>query len=184
MSTAVLNIQNLHVSYSHQPIIHNFSCTILEHETIALIGSNGIGKSTLLKTIAGLIPSYQGVIQKPPTWCYVPEHCMLPSFLTAYDFLWYAANTYELIMHYLELMNLADCKNKKIGSFSKGMRQRLGLAFALVREPSLFILDEPFSGLDETSSLLVEKVFFAVPGKTILYAQHMPHSNDHRVIRI
>lgn len=182
-----LRIKNLTVSLQsnyfkkHKVILHNFSLTALPGKIIALVGDNGSGKTTLLKTIAGLIPTFSGEILKSNDIYFIPEQANPMPFLTAYDFLWYQAkltpikNNHNHIEKALNAVNLLPNKHIKIKCFSKGMRQRLYIAGALISHAQLILLDEPFSGLDLTSKRIVEQLIFEKKtNQTILYSCHEP----------
>lgn len=197
MKNAVLEIVNASIRYpsgffaKSYKIIDNISLSVFQHDIVALVGDNGTGKSTLLKAIVGLIPFCQGLIKKPKKISYVPEQCQPPSFLSAYDFLWYNAkltqipknNRPEIIETYLEKVNLLDNKHKKIRTFSKGMRQRLCIAQALLSDPDLLLLDEPYSGLDRQSTEIINEMCFQLKQKSIVYTCHqMPEDQSHKTL--
>lgn len=192
----LLEVKNLTISYKKsvfqkaQPILQDFSLTVYHGDIIAIVGDNGTGKTTLLKIIAGLIPNFSGSIQKTKKLSYVPEQCNPMPFLTASDFLWYASkiagikNPQSSIEEHLAVVNLLPHKNKKIKTFSKGMRQRLCIAHALLSKAELLLLDEPFSGLDRESKEIVERLCFEEnQHRTILYTSHeRPADKKHNVI--
>lgn len=178
--TPLIIIQNLSVRYNQNWIFNNFFTTIYRDNRVALVGANGSGKTTFLKTVARLIPTpKKRIIFFGKTIAYVSEQAILPQFLTAYDLLWYKAHialsdTKQIknsIHELLDLMYLLHVKYKKVGTFSKGMKQRMLLAQALICKPDLLLLDEPFSGLDEQSCIIVETLL-KTPPCTIIYSMH------------
>lgn len=168
-----------------KPSLHaldSLSLTIDRGSIIALIGHNGAGKSTLLKLIAGLLHPTRGeCIVHTPRIAYVPQECVFPQFLTAYQIMLYAAhlhaiahcNREEKIAQFFELFDLTLFAHEKLSTFSIGMRQRLMIAHALLQEPDLLLLDEPFSNLDHQSQKMIEPICFSSEKKrSIVYATH------------
>lgn len=192
----VLTVENLTVSYNkdfiEKPhvILKDFSITVWPSEVIAIIGDNGTGKTTLLKTIAGLIPTFSGTMQKPKKISYVPEQANPVPFLTAYDFLWYATqlagitNPKKEIENSLVHVNLQEYSAKKIAKLSKGMRQRLCIAYSLLSQPELLLLDEPFSGLDNHSQKIINELIFKDKQEfALMYTCHdTPSATNHRTV--
>jgi len=155
-----------HVSHWYGDVVavNDISCTVGTGIT-GLLGPNGAGKSTLLQLAAGLLVPASGAVRvygAPPTngpsvyrhVALVPEREALPAMMSARAFV--AARAAMLgvrdvrgaVDRALALVELDTVADRKVGGFSKGMRQRAKLAAALVHEPSLVLLDEPFNGLD------------------------------------
>ena len=160
----LLSVQNLSKKYNNQFAINNINLNLKKGEIYGLIGKNGAGKTTLLKIIAGLVkPSngdislfdYSGddrmkVLSRIGTLIEAPG--LYPN-LTAYDnlklkCLCLGINEPKYIGSILEIVGLEAESNKKVKQYSLGMKQRLGIAMALVGEPDLLLLDEPINGLD------------------------------------
>ncbi|WP_350284356.1 ABC transporter ATP-binding protein [uncultured Croceitalea sp.] len=163
-----LNIQNVSKRYNRQKYgLKDFSMTI-EKGVLGLLGPNGAGKSTLLKMIAtvskpteGLICLNKNNIVKDPNYMrqqlgFLPQDFGVYPNLNAIEFLQYmaavkgvgGANLKERISQLLEGLNLIEVAKKPIGSYSGGMKQRVGIAQALLNNPSVLIFDEPTVGLD------------------------------------
>ena len=155
------------------------SLAIPYNKTIALIGSNGAGKSTLLKLIAGLIISDEGSIKiNAERVVYVPHECTIPLYLTVNQALWYVTqwrsiDDKERIIELLEKFGLTQYQHSSLNTLSYGMRQRVMIAQALLQDPNLLLLDEPFSGIDQHFYKLIEQYCF-VPSahRTIIYVTH------------
>ncbi|MEZ5776956.1 MAG: ABC transporter ATP-binding protein [Paracoccaceae bacterium] len=163
--TPALTLSHLTKRYAGTAALSDVSLSVAAGQRVALLGHNGAGKSTLMKIVLGLIGYDAGeisVLGAPPgsnaareVTAYLPENVAFHPALTGR----------EQIAHYLRLrgmkaagaadllarVGLADAMNRRIGTYSKGMRQRVGLAQALIGEPGLLILDEPTSGLDPVS---------------------------------
>ena len=184
----MLTISCLTKTYPGVLALAEVSLSVAPGERVALLGHNGAGKSTLMKIVLGLIPFDGGSIQVAgfapgsagarAQVAYLPENVAFHPALTGL----------EQIRHYLTLrgadatqalpllarVGLADAARRRIGTYSKGMRQRVGLAQALIGHPKLMILDEPTSGLDPVSrrafyALLDE---LAAEGTGILLSSH------------
>lgn len=164
----ILNIQNVTKQYNKNKFgLNNFSMTI-ENGILGLLGPNGAGKSTLMKIIATISSPTNGSItvdgidmtQNPnhlrKNLGYLPQDFGVYPNLNAYEFLEYIAamkgiggkNLKERIAQLLESVNLIDAAKKPIGSYSGGMKQRVGIAQVLLNNPKILIFDEPTVGLD------------------------------------
>lgn len=158
----------------------------------ALLGPNGAGKSTTLKMLAGLLHPSRGrvrvlgqrVADNPPLYRrigIVPEQEGLYSFLTAREFVELAARLNRLprprdaAIAALRTVDLLDAADRKLGGFSKGMRQRVKVAQALVHDPDVLFLDEPLTGTDPRQRLAMMAFFTALgaAGKTVLISSHI-----------
>lgn len=171
----------------------NVSFYIESSEVFGIIGPNGAGKSTTLKILLGFIRSDQGHVSlfgRAPNDSlvrsrigYLPENPYLYDNLSAYEHLVFAARTAgmgkklrkESIDKTLDLVELTHAAHKKIRDYSKGMVQRAALAYALLHEPELLILDEPMSGLDPIGRELVVNIIrdYHAKGNTILFCSHV-----------
>jgi Cu-processing system ATP-binding protein len=169
-------------------------------ERVALLGHNGAGKSTLMKIVLGLIPADSGEISlmgaAPGSRAarrmaaYLPENVAFHPSLTGLEqmrfYLRLRGESPREAMPLLERVGLADAARRRIGTYSKGMRQRVGLAQALIGAPSLLILDEPTSGLDPVS----RRDFYAIldglaaEGAAILLSSHALTEVEARTDRI
>jgi ABC-2 type transport system ATP-binding protein len=161
-----VQVEHLSKAYGRLVAVNNVDFVMQSGEAFGFLGPNGAGKSTIVKILTGLVAPSQGTVQVlgyPVSHLesrrrvgYLPE---LPNFhrwLRAREFLQFHGRLYGLhgaplrkrSMELLELVGLAGCEQQKLGTFSKGMLQRIGLAQALLNQPDLLILDEPTSGLD------------------------------------
>jgi ABC-2 type transport system ATP-binding protein len=157
-----------------------------------LLGPNGAGKSTLMHMIAGFLPPSRGelAIDGQPSWrnppiyrqlALVPERDSVYSFLTGQEFVAATARLHELpepdaaAARAIDLLDMADAAGRKIATYSKGMRQRIKVAAALVHDPHTLLLDEPFNGMDPRQRLhmmdLLDKL--GSEGRTILFSSHI-----------
>jgi ABC-2 type transport system ATP-binding protein len=161
-----------------------------------LLGPNGAGKSTFMKLITGQLKPSKGTIavlgepiwRNPPLYFrigFCPEQDAFYDRMTGLD--WVAAlvglngvgeaKAIELANRALELVDLADAKNKKIGAYSKGMRQRVKLAQALAHDPDLLILDEPLAGMDPIARRRTIRIIkdWGRSGRSVLVSSHVLH---------
>ncbi|SBT47383.1 ABC transporter ATP-binding protein [Micromonospora auratinigra] len=157
-----------------------------------LLGPNGAGKTTLLHMMAGFLAPSRGVVtlDGEPTWRnpavyrrlgLVSEREAVHTFLTAYEFVLASAKLHRLpdpaaaARRAIELVELADAQDRRIGTYSKGMRQRTRVAAALVHDPQVLLLDEPFNGMDPRQRLHMMALLHSLgdAGRTILFSSHI-----------
>ncbi|MGD0776959.1 MAG: ATP-binding cassette domain-containing protein, partial [Candidatus Solibacter sp.] len=191
----MLEARSLTKYYSHTPAVRNVSFTIKPGEILGYLGPNGAGKSTTVKMLTGLIePSegqifYQGrsvyedftAFQRRTG--YVPEEAHLYPHLSGREYLQLMGRLRGMprcvlepkMDEFLRAFNLWDDRYSPLSSYSKGMRQKILVSAALLHDPDVLILDEPFSGLDVTSALMLRTLLRALAGrgKIILYSSHV-----------
>jgi ABC-2 type transport system ATP-binding protein len=157
-----------------------------------LLGPNGAGKSTLLHMIAGFLPPSRGdvLVGGVPSWHdpgiyrgvgLVPERDSVYSFLTGEEFVTVTAKLHKLpdpaaaAARAIGIVEMADAKDRKIATYSKGMRQRIKVAAALVHEPRTLLLDEPFNGMDPRQRLHMMDLLHRLgdEGRVILFSSHI-----------
>ncbi|MXN63926.1 ATP-binding cassette domain-containing protein [Stappia sp. GBMRC 2046] len=188
MTESVLSIKNLTKRFGRQTAVDGVSFHIEPGERAALIGHNGAGKTTLIKSILGFLTPEEGsisVLGNAPgsnaarrSVAYLPEAVAFQKALTGVEILTFFSRLKgedpKTVPGLLEKVGLSEAGRRRVGTYSKGMRQRLGLAQALIGEPSLVLLDEPTSGLDPVSRqdfyMLVEEV--AARGAAVLLSSH------------
>ncbi len=157
-----------------------------------LLGPNGAGKSTLLHMMAGFLPASRGEVRVAGTHAWrnpdvyrvlglVCEREAVHEFLTAWDFVLASAKLHRLprpeqaARHALELVELTGDAKRRIGTFSKGMRQRARVAAALVHDPAILLLDEPFNGMDPRQRMHMMALLHGMgdAGHTVLFSSHI-----------
>lgn len=191
----MLEVRSLIKRYSGIPVVHKVSFTIQPGETLGYLGPNGAGKSTTVKMLVGLIEPTSGQIlfhgrdvrdnlkdfqQKIG---YVPEEPQLYPYLSGFEHLQLAGRLRGLrraplerkIDELMRLFGLWDDRHSPLSSYSKGMRQKVLLSGALLHDPELLILDEPFSGLDVNTALVLRSLLerLAARKKMVLYSSHV-----------
>jgi ABC-2 type transport system ATP-binding protein len=190
----MLELRNLYKRFSGIPAIDDVSFFARAGEVTGYLGPNGSGKSTTMKMITGLIEASGGTIffEGQPIrndligykqrMGYVPEEPYLYTHLTGHEYLTMVAQlrnlqakqSAEKIDGLLRLLTLYGDRHVSISSYSKGMRQKVLLAAALLHNPDLVLLDEPFSGLDVGSALVLRGLIqeLAARGKVVLFSSH------------
>src|SRR6516165_10830148 len=191
----MLEAPSLTKYYNHTPAVRDVSFTIRPGEILGYLGPNGAGKSTTVKMLTGLIePSdgqiffngrsvYEDMIGFQRRIGYVPEEAHLYPHLSGREYLQLMGRLRGMSRRVLEpkmdeflrLFSLWDDRAAPLSSYSKGMRQKILLSAALLHDPEILILDEPFSGLDVTSALMLRTLLrtLADRGKIILYSSHV-----------
>lgn len=184
-----LEIKNISKSYKNKRVLSNFSLT-LTNGVYGLLGPNGAGKTTLLGIITGLIePDYGSVNFENSngdrlcnTLGFLPQYQNFYGNFTAEEMLMYIMclknfkpdNPSKYVDEMLENVNLQDCRRKKIRTFSGGMKQRLGIAQALIGNPNVIIFDEPTAGLDPKERIRFRNIISSLgKDKIIILATHI-----------
>lgn len=186
-----IKLANIHKSYGNQEILHNINFEVQPGEIVSFLGPNGAGKTTCMKISTGwLYPDSGNVficghdVEKEPLAAkrcvgYLPENNPLYPEMYVQEYLEYVAGLYQLpnlsaiVSEIIERIKLKDVCGKTIGTLSKGYRQRVGLAQSLIHNPSVLILDEPFSGLDPNQlSEMHELIKELGKEKAILFSSH------------
>ncbi len=177
--------------YGNVVAVNDISMTIGPGVT-GLLGPNGAGKSTLLHMMAGFLPPSSGTvtIDGEPTWRrpeiydvvgLVPEREATYGFLSGREFVEASATLHKLrspreaARRALETVELTEAADRKLGTYSKGMRQRAKVAAALVHDPAVLLLDEPFNGMDPRQRLHMMDLLtaMAAAGRTVLFSSHI-----------
>lgn len=190
----LLEVTNLNKSFKDFQAVKDLSFTVNQGDVYGFLGPNGAGKSTTLRMILGLIYptsgeiNFQGEIIKPNSRNYLKDIGALierPDFhtnLTAYQNLKLFArlsgieNQEERIQEVLREVKLSDRQNSKVKSYSQGMKQRLGIAQAILHKPKLIILDEPSNGLDPQGQAAMRDLILRINkemGITVIISSHI-----------
>ena len=153
-----IHIQHLNKFIGKQHVLKDISLTINDGEVIGLLGPNGAGKSTLMKIMVGVWEATNGELKVPSSIGFLPEQNPLYEDMYVREYLRFfvglrskeqgAKNKDQLVEELIERVGLTAEANKRVGQLSKGYKQRVGLAQAMIGNPELLILDEPTTGLD------------------------------------
>jgi len=185
-----IEVNNISKSYGAQKALDNISFSVKKGEIVGFLGPNGAGKSTLMKILTTYIDADEGIAivnghdvtlkQKAVQQSvgYLPEHNPLYLDLYIREYLAFNADVYKVaksrIDEVIELTGLSTESHKKIGQLSKGYRQRVGLANALLHHPEVLILDEPTTGLDPNQLVEIRNVIKNVgKDKTVFLSTHI-----------
>lgn len=190
----IVQVRDLVKAYDGIPVLRDIDLSLVHGELVALLGPNGSGKSTLLKLLAGLIRPTSGQVfiggwelpreaaQVRSQLGIVGHKLLLYEGLTARENLMFFAQLYNLpkreaqgrVAALLERVGLTHRADDVVRSFSRGMQQRLSIARALVHDPSILLLDEPYTGLDQDASAALDHLLRSarVEGRTILMVTH------------
>jgi ABC-type multidrug transport system ATPase subunit len=184
-----LELKNINLIYNKQPILKGIDIAIHKGKITALIGPNGAGKSSTFRILAGLVKPESGVALydgiELKNFSILKKHCGY--LLESADFYSYLSGKKNLqllsiltnskanIDELLEMVGLTKSANKKVAHYSKGMKQRLGLAQVLIDDPDFLILDEPFNGLDPEVKEHILKLLVQLKnnGKGIIVSTHL-----------
>ena len=191
----IISLQSVHKSYGTKQVLNDINLTIQAGQVIGYIGPNGAGKSTTVKILCGLIDDYEGTVEVAGINLrddllavkrkigYVPELAELYDVLTPREFLTLMSELYELpeataqerILKMLQALGLEGQIDQRMDTFSKGMKQKVLIISGILHNPDIIILDEPLSGLDANSVLIIKDLIskLASEGKTIFYCSHM-----------
>lgn len=188
MKNMILTTENLTKTYQGQHVVDGISLSIRENTVYGLLGPNGAGKSTTLKMITGITkPSKGKVLYKGNLWKRkdlseigaLIEGAPLYGNLTAYENLLVRTTALDLpksrIDEVLHIVDLTGTGKKRARKFSMGMKQRLGIALALLHSPKLLILDEPTNGLDPLGIQSLRELIRSLPaqGITVILSSHI-----------
>ncbi len=186
-----IKLSNISKSYGNQEVLHNISFEVCPGEIAAFLGPNGAGKSTCMRIITGWLTDYAGTaticghsISEDPIAAkrcigYLPENNPLYPEMYVREYLRYVGQLYQVpnlngkVDEMIERVKLREVCGKTIGTLSKGFRQRVGLAQALIHDPQVLILDEPSSGLDPNQLTEIHSLIKELgKEKTILFSSH------------
>lgn len=187
-----VHIQHVSKIYGEQKAVDNVSFEVKEGEVLGFLGPNGAGKSTTMKMVTGYLPPTEGKIivngidmQTHPIEGrkligYLPESNPLYMDMFIKEYLYFIAGVYQVkdaksaVSRVIEMTGLGPEQNKQIRQLSKGYKQRVGLAQALIHDPKILILDEPTTGLDPNQLGEIRKLIQELgKSKTIIFSTHI-----------
>jgi ABC-2 type transport system ATP-binding protein len=202
----VIELDNISKSFDGTYAVKDLSVTVAKGEVFGLVGPNGAGKTTTIKMMTGLLRPDQGsvaiggysITREPMNakaiMGYVPDRAFLYEKLTAFEFLKFIASLYGIekpralkrIETLVGIFGIKDIENELIEGFSQGMRQRLLFAAALIHDPKVLLIDEPFLGLDPFGVRLLKELITELSSKGVTFflvthSLHFAEELCHRV---
>ena len=189
-----IEVENLAKNYGSVAAIHDLSFSVKRGEIVGLLGPNGAGKSTTMRILTGYLPATSGAVKicglpvaSHPELTkqhigYMPENNPLPEDLRVSEYLWFRGRLKEVpraklrrrIDEVLELCDLKRVRHRILGRLSKGTRQRVGIAEAILAEPAVIIMDEPTIGLDPHQILIVRDLIAGLRGRmSVIISSHI-----------
>lgn len=193
--TPVITIKNLIKVYDATLVLNDINLEFYAGQITGYIGPNGAGKSTTLKILIGMLEDFKGEVsvlgfdvrkdamEIKKKIGYVPENAMLYEVLTPMEYLLFVGRLYQMEDHTIEkratellsILGLKEVLDKRMNTFSKGMKQKVLLVAGIIHNPEIIFLDEPLSGLDANAVILVKEILAKLKeaGKTIIYSSHI-----------
>jgi ABC-2 type transport system ATP-binding protein len=189
-----IEVHNLVKTYAGVTAVHNISFTLKRGEILGFLGPNGAGKSTTMRILTGYLPATSGTVSlcgvsvasQPDAVKrligYMPENNPLPEDMRVSEYLYYRGRLKEIprkklatrIDEVLELCDLTRVRSRIVGKLSKGFRQRVGIAEAILAEPPVIIMDEPTIGLDPHQILIVRDLISSLRGRmAVIISSHI-----------
>lgn len=191
----IIQIRKLNKYYGNKHVLNDISLDIYPGQVIGYIGPNGAGKSTTVKILCGLLSDFKGdvtvkgmdvrkqALDVKALIGYVPEMAELYDVLTPNEFLSLMGALYKMpgelvaerAKNMMDAFGMGGNMDQRMDTFSKGMKQKVLITSGLLHNPEIIILDEPLSGLDANSVIIVKELIgkLAASGKTIFYSSHM-----------
>jgi len=191
----MLKIKHLTKTYGDKKVVNDLSLNIESGQIYGFIGHNGAGKTTTLKSCCGILRFDEGEIfidgksiKESPLECkkvlaYIPDNPDLYEFMTAIGYLNFVSDVFEIsandrkerIEKYSQLLGIKENLAAQISTFSHGMKQKLAIISALIHEPKLVIMDEPFVGLDPKASYILKEIMreFCKKGSAFFFSTHV-----------
>ena len=195
MVIEMITIKNLCKSYGKKKVLKDVNLTINDGDIYAFVGSNGAGKTTTIKSMLGILPFDSGdvlydklsiktnALKIKQDLAYIPDNPDIYEHLTGLEYLSFVADMYETpsnlknerIKEYSKKLEIDKNLNDKIGSYSHGMRQKIVIIAALIHDPKVIIMDEPFVGLDPLSTHTLKEIMkdLTKEGKIIFFSTHV-----------
>ena len=193
---AILEIRNYSKTYGEgKKAADNVSLTVMSGDIYGFIGHNGAGKSTTIRAVVGVLDFTEGDIfidghsvktesmDCKRVTAYIPDNPDLYENLTGIQYLNFIADVFEIdaktreerIKRYADLFEITDALGDQIGSYSHGMKQKVAIISALIHEPKLMVLDEPFVGLDPKASFTLKEIMreMCEKGMAIFFSTHV-----------
>lgn len=186
---SIIDIKNLKKSYGSKVVLDDITLSLEKNQIIGLLGPNGCGKTTLIKTLTGLIKDYSGEIKvggekigvyTKKMIAYLPEKSYLPDYMTAKDAIKYFADFYDdfdTVKAERMINEFGLDRKQKIKTMSKGQQEKINLILVMCRNAKLYILDEPLGGVDPAAREAILNLIMKnyAENSTVLMSTHLIH---------
>ncbi|MDT0447803.1 ABC transporter ATP-binding protein [Streptomyces hesseae] len=181
----VLRVRNVHKRYGRRSVLRGTSLDLSAGRLVGIVGENGAGKSTLLRILVGDLTMDSGTVEHKGRVGYCPQKTVLHEAFTVDQHLRYFQAAYDLdridrALELLETLNFAEYRHQRVHTLSGGTRQKLNLTLALMHNPRLLLLDEPYQGFDWETYLRFWEVAQALreSGCSVLVVSHLAYDTD------
>lgn len=177
-----MQVRNVRHSYGHRPVLRGIDLTLRPGTLAGIVGENGAGKTTLLKILSGELKPDRGTVSHNGQLGYCPQHVMLNNALTVGQHLDFFKAAYGLsnldrARHIMDSLRLTEYTDERAGVLSGGTRQKLNLTLALMHDPHILLLDEPYQGFDWDTYLrfwdLADQL--RASGRSVLVVSHLAY---------
>lgn len=178
----VLRVRDVHKSYGHRHVLRGVGLDLSAGQLAGIVGENGTGKSSLLRILVGDLAMDSGTVERAGRVGYCPQRTVLHEAFTVDQHLRYFQVAYGLdrldrALELLEALNFAEYRHERVQTLSGGTRQKLNLTLALMHDPRLLLLDEPYQGFDWETYLRFWDVAGALRerGRSVLVVSHLAY---------
>lgn len=181
-NNTAIQAKSVTAGYGEKPVIRDINIDVKKGEVFGLIGLNGAGKTTFIKTVLDLLQPDSGTIKADGQVVYLPEKFEPPGFLTGFEFLRFSLSLYDLSVSDKTIIAAAkrlalqeEALSRRCSTYSKGMKQKIGLLSAFLTDAPVMILDEPMSGLDPLARTRVKDEILACrdQGRSVFLSSHI-----------
>lgn len=181
----MLRALDLHHAYGRRKVLHGISFEVPPGELVGVVGENGAGKTTLLRILSGELTASSGTVDMQGTLGYCPQQVVLNDAFTVEQHLRFFRTAYQLpdlsrAAEIMELLRFTDLRAERVGVLSGGTRQKLNLTLALMHDPNVLLLDEPYQGFDWETYLRFWDLVADLRGRgrSVLVISHLAHDTE------
>ncbi|MGW4092339.1 ABC transporter ATP-binding protein [Nocardia sp. NPDC004750] len=180
-----MEVEDVHHSYGRRSVLRGIDLTLPAGSLVGIVGENGAGKSTLLKALSGELRPDRGTIRHRGRFGYCPQQVILNDAFTVRQHLTFFAAAYAVAdlrraEETMEILRFCEYTGERVATLSGGTRQKLNLTLAVMHDPQVLLLDEPYQGFDwETYLRFWDLVTaFRDTGRSVLIVSHLTHDTD------
>ncbi|MGW0842217.1 ATP-binding cassette domain-containing protein [Streptomyces sp. NPDC002787] len=183
--TVSLRASGVHKAYGRAKVLRGASLEVPTGSVVGVVGENGTGKTTLLRVLVGELTADAGTVERAGPLGYCPQHAVVNDQLTVDQHLRFFQIAYRLddlrtAHRLLEVLSFERCREQRVGTLSGGTKQKLNLTLALMHDPPILVLDEPYQGFDwETYQRFWQLTAeLRAAGRSVLVVSHIAHDRD------